>query len=93
MNLSILAISVGPTHAHLQVQLENNYRKALQYTGKIKQAASHAVREVLPGTLWARGGKPIAIRDREHQIQVYRYIQTHAKHGDWVWTFQDKLKD
>ncbi|MBL4700628.1 MAG: hypothetical protein JKX85_05145 [Phycisphaeraceae bacterium] len=89
MNVKTLAISVGPTHAHLQVELENNYKVALKHTAKIKQAASYAVRNALPGSLWARGGKPIAISDLKHQIRVYQYIQTHAKQGDWVWTFQD----
>ncbi len=88
LNVQTLAISVGSTHTHLQVELEDDYNAALKHAAKIKQAASHAVRHELPGTLWARSGKPIAINDPKHQKQVYQYIQAHAKQGNWAWIFQ-----
>jgi hypothetical protein len=55
--------------------------------GKLKRASSHAIRATLPGKVWASGGKPIAIRDRSHQLEVFKYIQDHSKQGAWIWRF------
>jgi hypothetical protein len=37
------------------------------------------------GNVWAKRGKEILIRDRRHQLAVYRYILRHASQGAWVW--------
>ena len=84
----VLAVSVGATHSHLQVELPDDYIGAQQFSYRLKQAGSHAVRDTLPGTIWARGSKPIEIRDRAHQKKVFRYICDHAKEGDWVRTYR-----
>ncbi len=84
----VLAVSVGATHAHVLVELRNDYEWAKEYTRRLKVASSHAIRGRMPGNIWARGGKPIAVRDRAHQLRVYRYILEHTRHGDWVWDFR-----
>lgn len=81
----VLAVSVGATHVHLLVELDDDYHEAQAFSGRLKQAGSHAVREVWPGRVWASGGKPIAVADRGHQVAVYHYILDHALVGDWVW--------
>ncbi len=84
-----LAISVGPTHAHLLAELPESYQAALTLSASWKQASSHAVRDELPGRVWAEGGKPIPIRNHAHQREVFDYIVDHArKEGAWVWTFR-----
>lgn len=37
------------------------------------------------GTTWAKRCKITAIRDREHQVQVARYILNHGRRGAVVW--------
>ncbi len=45
----------------------------------------------VPGGTWARRGKIVPIKDREHQVNVYRYILEHASKEDAVvWSFQDE---
>jgi hypothetical protein len=29
--------------------------------------------------------------DRQHQVNVFRYIRRHARKGAWVWTFRDAV--
>ena len=36
------------------------------------------------GQLWAKRGKELPIRDRAHQLNVYRYVLRHANQGAWV---------
>ncbi len=85
-----LALTVAPTHAHLLVELAGDYLAVRQYMGHLKRTSSHAVRQVLPGTVWAKSGRPIQIKDRAHQLQVFQYICAHAqKERAWVWTFRD----
>lgn len=84
----LLAVSAGATHAHLLVELRDDYTRAEEYTRRLKIAGSHAIRHRMPGNVWARGGRPIAVRDLAHQRRVYRYILEHAEHGDWVWDFR-----
>jgi len=82
-----LAISVGGMHAHLLVGWDDDYSNAKAFAGRLKQAASHAVRVELPGRVWAEGGRPIRVNGRPHQRNVFGYICDHAKEGAWVWRF------
>ncbi|QNN20740.1 hypothetical protein HED60_00150 [Planctomycetales bacterium ZRK34] len=84
-NRRVLAISVDATHVHALVQLPDDYEVVRRFAAGLKQASSHAVREVLPGRVWAGGGKPIRIRDRSHHRRVFAYILEHASEGAWVW--------
>ena len=91
MQLRHLVIAVGPTHAHALVECEDQYDAAQTVASRIKQASSHAVRDVLPGKIWARLGKPIRIRDRQHQRNAFDYILDHAiKEDAWTWRFDAK---
>ena len=45
----------------------------------------------LPGGVWARKGKIVPIKDRAHQVNVYKYIIDHArKEAAAVWSFRDE---
>ncbi len=37
------------------------------------------------GKLWAKRGKELRVRNRSHQLNVYRYILAHVSEGAWVW--------
>ncbi len=61
-----------------------------------KESAKRLVSEGLakPGGVWARKGKIVPIRDRGHQVNVYKYILDHAcKEGAAVWSFRDGIDD
>ncbi|MFI4859820.1 MAG: hypothetical protein ACIAXF_03960 [Phycisphaerales bacterium JB063] len=82
----VLAISVGATHAHLLIEIPNDYDAAKRIAGQLKQAASHQVGHALPGKIWASGGKPIEVDTPDHHRRVYAYILRHRTEGDWTWS-------
>jgi REP element-mobilizing transposase RayT len=41
------------------------------------------------GGVWAKRGKIVRVRDRVHQLRVYRYIMDHVNEGAVVWCFRD----
>jgi len=44
-----------------------------------------------PGGIWARRGKIVPIKDRAHQINVYKYILEHArKEQAAIWSYRDE---
>jgi hypothetical protein len=40
------------------------------------------------GKLWAVRSKIIPIKDRQHQLNTYRYILDHINESAWVWDFR-----
>ena len=89
--LRLLIVSVESTHAHLLVEYDDDYKRTKRFMGRLKQAASHAVKDVLPGTIWAREGKPVRLKDRAHLLAAFRYILAHREHGAFVWTFDERF--
>ena len=86
----VLCVTVSRTHAHLLIELPADADGVNREAGRLKQFASHRVRDAVPGALWAKSGEPIRIRDRRHQHRVYRYILDHArKENAWVWKHDD----
>lgn len=45
------------------------------------------------GGVWAKRCRALAIRDRAHQVKVFKYIVAHSQHGAAVWTFRNGRKD
>jgi len=86
--IETLIVAIDPMHAHLLVRHTRYFNDATKLSGRLKQAASHAIRNEIPGRIWASGGKPIPINDRAHQLRVFNYIQDHANEGAWVWHFK-----
>ncbi len=86
----VLAASIDHEHVHLLVELPDDRQTVKRLVGGWKQAASHAVRERLPGKIWSDGSDPIPIRDRAHQRRVFGYILDHADRGAWVWSFREE---
>ncbi len=93
MEARVLVVAVNGMHAHLLAELDADYEQAKCIVGRLKQRASHAVRDELPGQIWAGGSKPVLIRDRAHLTEAYNYILRHAEQGAWVWTFKDEGGD
>lgn len=83
----LVCIAVGGQHVHLQVKL-TTHRCRLDI-GLAKKHAWFALRESgWNGRLWGKRCKAVPIRDRSHQMNVYRYILAHAGQGAWVWTWK-----
>ena len=83
----VAAVSVDAHHAHLLVEVPADRDVVKDAVGRWKQAASHAVRDRLPGRIWASSCDPIRIRDEEHLQNVFLYILSHARKGAWVWRY------
>jgi hypothetical protein len=69
LNIHCLCLAVGPSHTHLLLRATHDYDHLKKLSGQLKQAASHTVRTQMPGRLWADGGKPIRVKDRQHQLK------------------------
>lgn len=81
----VLCVAQGGQHLHSLAKLpeEMDPRDVM---GLAKKHATFEARERgWKGKLWARRGKEIRVRDRAHQLNVYRYILDHIHEGAWVW--------
>ena len=81
----VLAVSVSATHSHWLVELPNTLEAAKLIAGQGKSCSSHAIREKVPGRVWAARGSFNRIKDRQHHQNVYRYILN--QEDAWIWDF------
>jgi len=88
--IELLCLSVDRVHYHLLARFpELEVRK---WIGLANKNASHALRSCgMEGKIWAVRCRALPIRDRAHQINVYKYILAHAKKGAWTWNYKDHL--
>ena len=85
----VIAAAIAARHLHALTDLPNNYEQMKREIGKCKQKASHAVRTVLPGTIWAAGAEFMRINDRPHLHNTYAYIRKKQEAGAVVWSHKD----
>jgi hypothetical protein len=85
----IIAAAIAKRHLHALTELPNEYIAMKCEIGKAKQKASHAVRQLLPGTIWAAGGEFKRIEDRDHLHNTYVYIRERQEPGTVVWSHRD----
>jgi hypothetical protein len=86
LGFRLIACSIGNRHLHALTELPSAYDQMKQIVGKCKQRASHAVRDILPGGIWAAGGEFKRVKDREHLHNVFEYIRTKQEAGAIVWS-------
>ena len=80
----LIAIAVARQHAHILVKMPMRQRRA--WPGVAKRHAWFVLRgHGWKSKLWGKRGKAVPIRDRAHQLNVYHYIERHARQGAWVW--------
>jgi len=80
----VLCSAVAGQHVHTLSKLPEGV--AREWAGKAKQHAWHVARaNGWQGRLWAKRGKEIRVRDRSHQLNIYKYILQHAEDGAWIW--------
>ncbi|MBI3408046.1 MAG: hypothetical protein HY040_06775 [Planctomycetes bacterium] len=85
--IEVLAVSVSATHCHIQAELPVDRKQTKKVIGNCKRAASHKVRDRIPGQIWGLRGKYELIEDKRHQLNVYNYV---LKQKDaWIWSFKD----
>ncbi len=82
----VIACSVGKRHLHVVVELVSDYKERRKAIGKCKQKASHAVRELLPGSVWSEGGEFKRVDGRGHLHAAYHYVRTKQESGTVVWS-------
>lgn len=70
----VFASAVGKTHAHILVELPQSLTAVKRMVGDAKRTSSRAVKQQMPGSVWAAGGAFKVVRDAEHQRNAYRYI-------------------
>lgn len=89
-----LALSVASTHSHWLVELPEDEKTVRKIVGECKTKSSHAIREVLPGKVWAFRGKFIRVKNRKHHQNTYGYIR--GQDDAWIWDYKqepEKNKD
>ena len=89
-HVKVRCIAVAGTHAHILACVGSQDAKPI--IGRAKQAASHRVRDRLPGTVWAQGCHVVRVRDEAHYRSVVNYIARHAEDGACVWNHPDLRK-
>ena len=82
----IRACSVGEEHLHAIPELPDDYKLMKREVGKCKQKASHAVRDMLPGSIWSEGGAFKELEDDGHLGNTLSYIRTKQEAGTIVWS-------
>ena len=82
-------VSVSATHSHLLVELPDDLARIRKVVGQWKQAASHAVRDVMPGKVWAEGGDWEPIDTPERLRIEFVYVTTKQGPGAHVWSFRN----
>jgi hypothetical protein len=89
LGFPIIAASIGKRHLHALTPLPLTYDEMKKTVGKCKQKSSHAVRELLPGSIWSEGGEYNRIKDRGHLHNTYGYIRTKQEPGTVVWSHRE----
>jgi len=86
--MSVRILAVACTHAHVLVRV--GIQDAKPVIGRAKQASSFAVRERMPGTIWAQGCHVVRIEDEHHYRWVVAYIERHQGEGAAIWRYPEE---
>jgi hypothetical protein len=84
----LVCLAVGGQHVHLLAKMPNTEPR--RWAGFAKRHVWFVARDKgWQGKIWGKRGKAVPIRDREHQLNVYRYILAHEEQGAWIWSMID----
>lgn len=84
MNVPVSAIAVSAQHTHALIRVGES--DAVRIFGRAKQFASHQLRSVITGPLWAASSHVVRMRTSSSLRQTRAYILEHASAGAWVWS-------
>jgi len=86
---TVAIISVSARHSHVLAKFPP--RLTRHWAGIIKRHATYTLKEHgWNRRLWAKGEKFLRIRNRQHQLNAFGYIQRHADEGAFVLTYADR---
>jgi hypothetical protein len=83
----VLCLAVAAQHVHVLAKVPAKCQPRLLMGFAKKHAAFEAKSHGWQGKLWGRRGKEVRVKDRRHQLQIYRYILAHGTEGAWTWKF------
>lgn len=82
----VVAIAVAGRHVHVLAKMPADEPR--RWAGLAKKHVWFELRNAgWKGKLWGKRGKEIPVKDRPHQLNVFRYIKAHKDQGAWVWTW------
>lgn len=87
MRVKAIACTCGSNHVHLLAKLPTTWGFEASLVRALKGRSSRALTEWLPGSVWSRGYKLVPVKDRAHQLNVYRYLTRRQERGAVVWDF------
>jgi hypothetical protein len=88
----VLCLTVSAQHVHRLAKLPRGVKPRIMMGFARKHAKFEVNDRGWEGKLWALRGRELRVKDRHHQLQVYRYILAHANEGAWVWQWKMKKR-
>jgi hypothetical protein len=86
----VLCVAVGWQHAHALAKMPPPPIPRY-WVGLAKRHVTFRLHDLgWRGEVWGKRGKNVPVRDRKHQLNVFRYILRHAEQGAWVWDFRTR---
>jgi hypothetical protein len=89
----VLALAVGKVHGHALVELPEGIRTVRAIVGDMKRLSSRAVRDQLPGSVWAAGATYKRVVNDDHLAGANDYILFEQGSGAWTWSFRDRSRE
>ena len=88
--IEVIALALDAKHFHVLAKFPDT-----RVRPRIGRAKKHAYFELRSrgrkDSVWAIRTRVLPVRNREHQVRVFRYIEDHAKRGAWLWTFRNRV--
>src|SRR5438105_10742814 len=81
----VLVVSVSGCHVHILAELPADLDEYNKLIGWLKTKSSRAMKDVLPGRVWARGEHHVLVKDDAHREEEYGYIKDRQGPGARAW--------
>jgi hypothetical protein len=90
LGAEVLCLAVCKQHVHIQAKLP--FGKPRAWLGIAKKHAWFIARDAgWKVKLWAQRSKATPVEDRQHQVNLYRYIRKHFfREAAWFWSAIEK---
>jgi hypothetical protein len=88
-NYRVLVVAVAKVHAHFIVELPIDLFAVRWIVGQAKRKSSRAVKDEMPGSIWAAGGTYKPVENRKHMDRAYPYVLYEQGSDAWTWSFED----
>ncbi len=90
LGVEVIAASVDAVHYHVLGRFAGGAVRGP--VGQAKGVSSRLLgKHGLAGAVWAKRCRPLPVRDRSHQVNVFHYIRGHVEKGACVWTFREGI--